>query len=541
MEIDLKETETSWGSALETFCQTQPKKISDILSSIQYYYNCKLSVDQTNTDMNSKDNHEETSVRQEFQEDRDDEDDFDDDNYPIVSHEHLKELEDAEIPLREHLHAKLAADAGMIGKVFENDSNLWTVDPNEPHGTPITEQQIDALKQWKHSMAITVQNVNNQQSGAESSASDRPGDVSHIVENDEAQFTDSETAETALSPVTPCDLTAEQKRAYDIVRWHVLETLAGQNPAPFRMRLEGEGGTGKSRVIQSISQFFRQQGIESSLQKMAYTGIAASLIEGKTIHSALMLNEATERISDEKKQKLQAHWATIRYVIIDEDSMLSKRFLATISKVLTMAKGTENAEGPGRSFGGLSIILAGDFHQFPPVVAGKRDALFYPNLVSSESEERVVGRLLFEEFRTAVQLTQQMRVTDEGWQVFLRRMCYGEVTDEDIKSLNSLILSNRQNHPIDFTIPPWRDCALITPRHAVRMEWNNHAIRKHCSEARRILYICKAEDTIKGEPLSLAQQIAVAERNIRSKRTHKNRADLPRVVEIAIGMRVMVT
>ncbi|RDX42770.1 hypothetical protein OH76DRAFT_1298156, partial [Lentinus brumalis] len=53
---------------------------------------------------------------------------------------------------------------------------------------------------------------------------------------------------------------------------------------PLRMVLYGEGGTGKSRVIQTVTQAFAQRGCAFMLVKAAYTGIAASLIDGKTTH-----------------------------------------------------------------------------------------------------------------------------------------------------------------------------------------------------------------------------------------------------------------
>lgn len=81
-------------------------------------------------------------------------------------------------------------------------------------------------------------------------------------------------------------LNAEQYRAYDIVLWHLEQTLAGANPPPLCMVLFGEGGTGKSKVIQTITDAFAQKGAQFMLMKAAYTGVAASLIDGKTTHTS---------------------------------------------------------------------------------------------------------------------------------------------------------------------------------------------------------------------------------------------------------------
>ncbi|THU78169.1 hypothetical protein K435DRAFT_567553, partial [Dendrothele bispora CBS 962.96] len=56
------------------------------------------------------------------------------------------------------------------------------------------------------------------------------------------------------------------------------------NPPPLRMILYGEGGTGKSKVIQTVTEVFKARGVSDWLIKSAYTGVAASLIDGKTTH-----------------------------------------------------------------------------------------------------------------------------------------------------------------------------------------------------------------------------------------------------------------
>ncbi|KAJ3991920.1 hypothetical protein F5050DRAFT_1580536, partial [Lentinula boryana] len=80
------------------------------------------------------------------------------------------------------------------------------------------------------------------------------------------------------------ELKEDQHRAYDIIAWHLNQTLEGRKPPALRMILYGEGGTGKSRVIQTITQFFEQKHAKHCILKGAYTGVAASLIDGKTLH-----------------------------------------------------------------------------------------------------------------------------------------------------------------------------------------------------------------------------------------------------------------
>ncbi|KAI0734338.1 hypothetical protein BC629DRAFT_1243669, partial [Irpex lacteus] len=76
----------------------------------------------------------------------------------------------------------------------------------------------------------------------------------------------------------------DQRRAYEIVTTHLDDYLAGKNPDQLLMILHGEGGTGKSLVLQTITKYFEAQSQANTLAKGAYTGIAASLIEGRTLH-----------------------------------------------------------------------------------------------------------------------------------------------------------------------------------------------------------------------------------------------------------------
>ncbi|KZT51218.1 hypothetical protein CALCODRAFT_410653, partial [Calocera cornea HHB12733] len=80
-----------------------------------------------------------------------------------------------------------------------------------------------------------------------------------------------------------------QQKAYNIVKRHFNNTFCGSCPNQLLMILYGEGGTGKSRVIQSITKLFKSTGQQHFLIKAAYTGIAASLVDGYTLHHITMI------------------------------------------------------------------------------------------------------------------------------------------------------------------------------------------------------------------------------------------------------------
>ena len=142
-----------------------------------------------------------------------------------------------------------------------------------------------------------------------------------------------------------------------------------------------KGGTGKSRVIQTITGAFAARGVSHMVVKAAYTGVAASLVNGETTHvfaSLSLRSKAVSGLTDASKKKLQNFWREVQYLIVDEYSVLSKTFLATLSYNISI--GMEGMKGfqTTRPFGGLNIVLCGDLHQFPPVVCSKREALYHP-------------------------------------------------------------------------------------------------------------------------------------------------------------------
>jgi hypothetical protein len=97
------------------------------------------------------------------------------------------------------------------------------------------------------------------------------------------------------------------------------------------MFIPGEGGVGKSKVIRSMTENFEQREVGHWWVKGAYMGIAASLIDGKTLHVLAGIPVRGGRQSAHTLKKLRDFWRSKHYLIIDEVSMLSRRFFANLS------------------------------------------------------------------------------------------------------------------------------------------------------------------------------------------------------------------
>jgi ATP-dependent exoDNAse (exonuclease V) alpha subunit len=127
--------------------------------------------------------------------------------------------------------------------------------------------------------------------------------------------------------------------------------------------LTGSAGTGKSYTIKSIVSYFEANNINYGLT--ALTGCAAVLINGQTIHSFLGLGisrDLKEIIKNLEKYKKQLTIIRgLQSLIIDEISMMDNELFEIIDKLLKTVKRTDKV------FGGVQVILVGDFHQLPPI------------------------------------------------------------------------------------------------------------------------------------------------------------------------------
>ncbi|KKQ46168.1 MAG: Helicase [Candidatus Moranbacteria bacterium GW2011_GWC2_37_8] len=144
----------------------------------------------------------------------------------------------------------------------------------------------------------------------------------------------------------------KQKTALDILK-------LGHN-----VFLTGPAGSGKTYLLNQYIEYLKKNNIGVAVT--ASTGIAATHMNGQTIHSWSGMGIA-DSISEEeisKMRKRRYYSERIRntkVLIIDEVSMLHPHQLDMVNAI---CKGFKDPFSP---FGGLQVILCGDFFQLPPV------------------------------------------------------------------------------------------------------------------------------------------------------------------------------
>lgn len=128
--------------------------------------------------------------------------------------------------------------------------------------------------------------------------------------------------------------------------------------------LTGEPGSGKTHAINQYVAYLRERDIEPAIT--ASTGIAATHIGGMTIHSWSGIGVASaftpeEIITIAGRSKIRKRILGARTLIIDEVSMLPAKALSMVDAV---CRAVREINEP---FGGLQVVLVGDFFQLPPV------------------------------------------------------------------------------------------------------------------------------------------------------------------------------
>ncbi len=178
-----------------------------------------------------------------------------------------------------------------------------------------------------------------------------------------------------------------QERALDVLK-------TGAN-----VFLTGEPGAGKTYVINQYIAWLEASGLKVAVT--ASTGIAATHIGGMTIHawSGLGVRDQLsaydlDYIASNEKVVKRAKAAHV--LVIDEISMLDGKVLDMVDQILRTVR------QKGEAFGGLQVILVGDFFQLPPITKNG-DVMRYA--FESNSWERMKPLICY--------LTEQHRQEDE--------------------------------------------------------------------------------------------------------------------------------
>jgi hypothetical protein len=311
------------------------------------------------------------------------------------------------------------------------------------------------------------------------------------------------------------------------------------------MIVRGQGGTGKSTLLNVIMASFDCLDM-SQLLKTAMSGLAASLIGGTKLHwfaglppqsipqSNIWPDNSSKVIKDRQTKNL----LDMDTLAIDEISMCMTDLFTLLSQVTGKVQADNGMVDSTTPFGGLNMVLIGDFHQLPPV-GNASGALYCTPLPRNTS---MVSKALYLQFLTVVTLTKQECIKDHQWTQILQRARVSECTEMDIRQVQKLVLTNPACAIPDFGSEPWSSAILVTPHNSVHTAWNQATICKHSTQTGNIIYMSEAEDSVgnSGSPLNMEQEVIVAHMKTTDAKGVEGTKKLHHHVKITIGMSVMI-
>lgn len=158
----------------------------------------------------------------------------------------------------------------------------------------------------------------------------------------------------------------------------------------------GAAGTGKSYLMHVIiSQLnMLHRGRSNAVAVCATTGLAAINIGGTTLHRwagiGLGKEDASVLVKNIKKNKKAVdRWKNCRVLIIDEVSMLDSLLFDKLNVI------GQNMHDNTRPFGGIQLILTGDFLQLPPVSQRSNAYCFNAKVWPEAVQHLVILRQVF--------------------------------------------------------------------------------------------------------------------------------------------------
>lgn len=221
----------------------------------------------------------------------------------------MEALVASKVSLWDELYFQEAVQIRKFIKLFIAANDTWENLQSDVHKA--TSDDFQLLQQWEaldHNVMSSngMQHVEDHGSVTVEHEQETSGQVFNLQEDN---------AEISLTAVDPTCLLQAQCRVYEIVKWHLNAMLSAQNVSQLLKQIQGEGRTGKSKVVQTITKYFEEKDSEFMLVKTAYRGVAASIINRKMTHTIAKISIDKKEISLEVKVWLQVFWKRVKYLI----------------------------------------------------------------------------------------------------------------------------------------------------------------------------------------------------------------------------------
>lgn len=228
--------------------------------------------------------------------------------------------------------------------------------------------------------------------------------------------------------------------------------------------ITGPAGTGKTTIISAFKKYCRDT--SRRLELTSTTGVSAILIGGRTIHSwagILLGDQSAEfyigRIS--RGGKAQKAWKEVETLVIDEISMMDAFLFDKLDKIARTIRGND------APFGGIQLIITGDFTQLPPVEIKKFcfESEVWNKVIQKIVNLNIIVRQINPLFQKTLNEVRMGTISEEGISLLKSRigvdleningvkptMLYSKRVDVDALNMSELNKLTKFNQPKKFT------------------------------------------------------------------------------------------
>ncbi|KAI2951841.1 hypothetical protein CBS147321_1253 [Aspergillus niger] len=213
---------------------------------------------------------------------------------------------------------------------------------------------------------------------------------------------------------------------------HVLDAVVQQGKSIF---FTGSAGTGKSVLMREIIKKLRDKYKKEPdrVAVTASTGLAACNIEGVTLHSFAGIGLGKEPVPElvkkiKKNQKARNRWMRTKVLIVDEVSMVDGDLFDKLEEIARRIRNN------GRPFGGIQLVVTGDFFQLPPVPEGS----------NREAKFAFAAATWNTSIQHTILLTHIFRQRDPEFADMLNELRLGKISPRTIDTFKQL------SRPLDF-------------------------------------------------------------------------------------------
>lgn len=195
--------------------------------------------------------------------------------------------------------------------------------------------------------------------------------------------------------------------------------------------ITGPGGTGKTKLISYFVQSANERGL--TIDVCALTGCASLLLNcgARTLHSwsgIRLAKGSREKIIANimKNRKAITSWKKAKILVIDEVSMMSEKIFELCDDIGRAIRKIN------RPFGGIQLVLTGDFYQLPPVgTPGEPDTERF--CFESERWPHIFKQ------ENHIQLHTMFRQKDPKYREILLQIRKGELSEENAEILQTRV------------------------------------------------------------------------------------------------------